>query len=214
MRWFWEITWKRFPRSLRTGVLVSAWKRSHSSVAHLTTEYENFIFLIIYRVINYYSIVLYCMFGNCISLWQLFTIIATYKFSTTEMFTLFLNKTCLAYSCCRVEILKSLELILITFVCEILAFVLFWFLIWLLFSKVSALFHRVRQVIPEAACLLSSKTYRDVGGLDTASGLRGSIHHFQMKPILGEFSSFVPDKHRWYCIFYQNGRHGQLNIIQ
>lgn len=37
------------------------------------------------------------------------------------------------------------------------------------------------RVVPEATCLLSSKTSRDVGGLDTVSEY---VHHFEMKPLL------------------------------
>lgn len=33
-------------------------------------------------------------------------------------------------------------------------------------------------------CHLSEKTARDVGGLDTSAR---SVHHFEMKPLLGEF---------------------------
>jgi len=35
------------------------------------------------------------------------------------------------------------------------------------------------------ACVLSSKTARDIGSLDTQNGIRSDSFHFEMKPSLG-----------------------------
>ena len=42
------------------------------------------------------------------------------------------------------------------------------------------------KIAPEGTCILSSKTASDVGGLNTGLGLQAAVHHFDMKPMLGE----------------------------
>jgi len=47
------------------------------------------------------------------------------------------------------------------------------------------------QVQTASECNLSEKTGHDVGGLDTATGLRDTVHHFEMKPLLGKLITYI-----------------------